>query len=51
MEVIKWANGKGQTIQLDKEEAKELIYLIDKALKVGKTESGFIDPPTEIEIT
>ena len=51
MELIKWANGEGQTIKLDKDEAAELRYLIDKALQVGKAESGFIDPTTEIEIS
>ena len=50
MEIIKWANGEGQSIQLEKDEAEELVYLINKALKIGKAESGFIDPPTEVEI-
>lgn len=50
MEIIKWTNGDGQTIQLDKDEARELIFLIDKALKLGKLESGFIIPKTEVEI-
>ena len=51
MKIIKWANGNGQTIQLDREEANELKYLIEKALISGKAESGFIDPTTELEIT
>jgi len=49
MEVIKWANGNGQTIQLEKEEAKELQYLIEKALKGEDAESGFINTRIEIE--
>ena len=50
MEIIKWASNQGQTIRLDKDEAKELKYLIEKALIQGKAESGFIDPETEVEI-
>lgn len=49
MEIIEWANKDGQTIKLlDKDEAEELCYLINKALKLGKAESGFINTIVEV---
>ena len=49
MEIIEYANGNGHCIQLEHEEAKELAYLIEKALREGVAESGFIN--TTIEVT
>ncbi len=49
MIIVEYANNQGQCIQLDKEEARELIYLIEKALKQKVAESGFINTTIEIE--
>lgn len=51
MEIIMWASRQGQTIKFEeREEAKELRYLIDKALKEGNAESGFINTKVEVPI-
>lgn len=49
MEIIKWANNDGQCIKLDKAEARELIFIIEKALRQIVAESGFINTTIEIE--
>jgi len=49
MEIIEWANKDGQTIKLEREEARELKYLIEKALKGEYAESGFINTRVEVE--
>ena len=49
MEIIEWANKKGQLISLDKDEADELVYIIQKAIKQGVAESGFINTAVEVE--
>ncbi len=48
MEIIKYANKQGQLIKLNREEAKELKYLIERALKEGVKESGFINTTVEV---
>ena len=48
MEIIEYANGNGQAIQLEEEEARELIFLLEKALKQGVAESGFIHTTVEV---
>ena len=48
MEIIEWANKEGQTIKLEEEEARELIYLIEKALKIGVADSGFLNTMVEV---
>lgn len=49
MEIIPYINKEGQCIKLDKEEAKELKFLINRALQFGTKESGFINTTVEIE--
>ena len=50
MEIIKWENGQGCTIKLDRDEADELIRLIYKALTIGRTESETLTPMVDVEI-
>lgn len=48
MEIIGWANKEGQLIKLNRDEARELIFILDKALREIVAESGFINTTIEI---
>ncbi len=48
MEIVEYANGNGWAIQLEEDEARELIFLLEKALKQGVAESGFINITVEV---
>ena len=40
MEIIKWANGKGQKLILSREEAGDLVASLEMALKLGSFDDG-----------
>jgi len=40
MEFIKWANSKGQTLILTKEEAGDLLKVLEMALVYGECDDG-----------
>ncbi len=50
MELIDWAKGNGQTLQLSKEEAEVLIHALIEAIRVGKGNAVLENTEINVEI-